>query len=59
MAKKATAFKKLTRKLAGRKGVTNPKGLAAFIGRKSMGKKAFQAKAARGRKAAARRRKKK
>lgn len=43
-------FKKLTRSLAHRKGVTNPKALAAYIGRKSMGKAAFQKKAAAGRK---------
>lgn len=42
-------FKKLTKKL-GRKGVRNPKALAAYIGRKKYGKAKFQKMAARGRK---------
>lgn len=54
--KKRTAFSKLSSKLK-RKGVKNPNALAASIGRKKLGKKKFQARAARGRKAAARRRK--
>jgi hypothetical protein len=41
-------FDKLKGKLAGEKGVTNPGGLAAAIGRKKYGKKAFQSHAARG-----------
>jgi hypothetical protein len=45
---KRVGFKKLTRQLAA-KGVRNPKGLAASIGRKKLGKKKFQAKAAAGR----------
>lgn len=43
-----TKYKKLTRKLA-RKGVRDPKALAAWIGRKKLGKTKFQAKAAAGR----------
>ena len=59
MAKKQTRFAKLTRKLARKRGktrtgksrkVTNPKALAAWIGRKKYGKKRFQAMAVRGRK---------
>jgi hypothetical protein len=42
-------FKKLASDLA-KKGVKNPKALAAWIGRKKYGKKKFQAMAARGRK---------
>lgn len=49
-------FKSLSRKLA-RKGVRDPNALAASIGRKSLGKARFQKLAARGRKRAARRRK--
>lgn len=45
----ATKFDKLAAKLAAR-GVRDPKALAAFIGRKKLGKAAFQAKAAAGRK---------
>lgn len=55
--RKQTAFSKLSSKLK-RKGVRNPNALAASIGRKKLGKKAFQARAAKGRRAAARRRKK-
>jgi hypothetical protein len=43
-----TDFDKLVRKLR-KKGVRNPKALAAWIGRRKLGKKAFQAKAAAGR----------
>ncbi len=43
-------FKKLEHKLAHKKGIYDPKGLAAAIGRKAMGKAAFQKKAAAGRK---------
>ena len=56
MARKRTNFSKLAAKLK-RKGVRNPKGLAASIGRKKLGKAKFQKRAAAGRKAAARRRK--
>ena len=35
-------FKKLTNELSTKKGVTDPAGLAAFIGRKKFGKKKFQ-----------------
>jgi hypothetical protein len=45
----ATKFDKLAAKLAAR-GATDPKALAAWIGRKKLGKAAFQAKAAAGRK---------
>jgi hypothetical protein len=34
-------FKALKKKLGKRKGVTNPGGLAAYIGRKKYGKKKF------------------
>ncbi len=40
-------FKALTKKLAS-KGATNPKALAAFIGRKKYGKSRFQKLAAKG-----------
>ena len=46
-------FRQLTRKLA-RKGVRNPKALAAYIGRKKYGKKRFQQLAAAGRRRKAR-----
>jgi hypothetical protein len=55
---KRIGFKKLTRKLAA-KGVRNPKALAASIGRKKLGKKEFQRRAAAGRRKAARKRKRK
>lgn len=45
-------FKKLTRKLASRRGkgkVRNPKALAAWIGRKKYGKKGMARKSAAGR----------
>jgi hypothetical protein len=45
----ATKFDKLAAKLAAR-GAADPKALAAWIGRKKLGKAAFQAKAAAGRK---------
>lgn len=48
-------FKKLTAKLAA-KGARNPKGLAAYIGRKKYGKKGMTAKAVAGRKMKRRRR---
>tara|TARA_R100000773_G_C4165411_1_gene81400 strand:- start:31 stop:198 length:168 start_codon:yes stop_codon:yes gene_type:complete len=41
-------FKQLTAKLR-KKGVKNPKALAAYIGRKKYGKKKFQQLAAKGR----------
>lgn len=43
-------FKALTKKLAGRKGVTNPGALAAYIGRKKFGAKKFAQLSAKGRK---------
>ena len=49
-------FRKLSRKLA-RKGVKDPDALAATIGRRVMGKKRFQARAAAGKHRAAKRRK--
>lgn len=42
-------FKKLKSQLA-KKGAYNPSALAAYIGRKSLGKKKFQALAAKGKK---------
>jgi hypothetical protein len=42
-------FKALTKKLAS-KGATNPKGLAAYIGRKKYGKAKFQKLATMGKK---------
>lgn len=47
-----SAFDELAEKLARRKGVTDPKALAAVIGRKKLGAKAFNAKAAAGRRKA-------
>lgn len=47
--KSGSKFKALTKKLA-KKGAKNPKALSAWIGRKKMGKAAFQKKAAAGRK---------
>ena len=44
-----TAFDRLAAKLDKRKGVYDPKGLAAYIGRRKLGKAKFQAKAAAGR----------
>lgn len=43
-------FKKLKGQLAKKKGITNPGGLAASIGRKKYGKKSFQKAASQGRK---------
>lgn len=51
-------FRKLKGKLAKRKGVRNPGGLAASIGRKKYGKKRMAKMSAQGRKRAAKRRKK-
>ena len=48
MARRQTRFSKLSGKLK-RKGVRNPKALAAWIGRKKYGKAKFQRMAARGR----------
>lgn len=44
----ATKYEKLTRKLAA-KGASDPKALAAWIGRKKLGKAEFQRRAAAGR----------
>ena len=41
-------FAQLTKKLAGRKGVKNPRALAAFIGRKKYGAKRMAMMAAKG-----------
>lgn len=54
--RRRTNFQKLESRLARKPGIKNPGALAASIGRKKLGKKKFQAKAARGRRAAARRR---
>jgi hypothetical protein len=43
-----TKYERLTRKLAA-KGAANPKALAAWIGRKKLGKAEFQRRAAAGR----------
>jgi len=43
-------FAALEASLKGRKGVYNPAGLAAYIGRKKLGKKRFQKLSAAGRK---------
>lgn len=51
-----TRFHKLELTLAKREGVTDPKALAASIGRKKLGKSRFQALAAAGRRKAARKR---
>lgn len=51
LSEKETKFDKLVKKLAA-KGADDPKALAAYIGRKKLGKEAFQAKAAAGRKKA-------
>ncbi len=45
-------FDALKKKLAGRKGVSDPAGLAAYLGRKKMGSAKFQKMAAEGRKKA-------
>ncbi len=44
-------FAALKSKLSGRKGVYNPAGLAAFIGRKKYGSKKFAGLSSKGRKA--------
>ena len=43
-------FAQVEHAVAGKKGVYNPAGLAAYIGRKSLGKKKFQQLAAKARK---------
>ena len=43
-------FEELAHRLDNRKGVTDPKALAAYIGRKKLGKKKFQQLAEQGRK---------
>lgn len=52
--RKQTKYQKLTKSLAA-SGADDPKALAAWIGRKKLGKKKFQAKAAAGRRAALKR----
>ncbi len=47
-------FKQVEHAVAGKKGVYNPAGLAAYIGRKSLGKNKFQSLAAKGKKRAQR-----
>lgn len=42
-------FQQLEHKLEGRKGVSNPKGLAAYIGRKKYGAKKMASMATKGR----------
>lgn len=42
-------FNRLARKLSHRKGVTNPRALAAYIGRKKYGKTGMAKRAAKGR----------
>lgn len=49
MAEKYVGFDKLSKQL-GEKGAKNPKALAAWIGRKKYGKKAFQEAASKGKK---------
>lgn len=51
-----SAFNRLAGKLGKRKGVKNPRALAAYIGRKKYGKKGMARKAAAGRRRAKRRR---
>ena len=51
MTKKMTKYAKLTRAL-GREGADNPRALAAWIGRRKLGKAEFQRRAAAGRRAA-------
>ena len=48
-----SAFKKLENKLSGKKGVYNPAGLTAYIGRLKYGKEGMAKKSAAGRKKAA------
>jgi hypothetical protein len=45
-------FAALEKQLSGRKGVSNPAGLAAYIGRRKMGAKNFQKAAIAGKKMA-------
>ena len=52
MIQQESAFSKLEKKLSHQKGVTNPAGLAAKIGRDKYGKKGMEKKAAAGRKKA-------
>jgi hypothetical protein len=55
MAASGSRFKKLRRKLAARRGkrhVSDPGALAAYIGRKKLGAARFQKLAAKGRRAA-------
>lgn len=52
MSKVVSKFDKLSAKLA-KQGASNPKALAAWLGRKKLGKAKFQAKAAAGKKKAA------
>ena len=47
-----TKFARLSAKLSKRKGIRDPDAVAASIGRKKYGKRAFQAKAAAGRRRA-------
>lgn len=49
-----TRFQRLTRRLAARPGVRDPKALAASIGRRKYGRKGMARKAAAGRRRAAR-----
>lgn len=49
MARAASKFAKMTRKLAARKGVRNPKALAAHIGNRKYSKAGMAKKAAAGR----------
>jgi hypothetical protein len=49
MARKTSRFARLERSLARRKGVRNPRALAAWIGRRKYGAKGMAAKAAAGR----------
>lgn len=51
------AFKRMTKMLSGRKGVSNPKALAAYIGRKKYGAEGMAEKSAEGRHEAAEKRK--
>lgn len=49
MARQRSRFARLERKLARRKGVRNPRALAAWIGRRKYGKAGMARKAAAGR----------
>jgi hypothetical protein len=59
VARKGSKFAKMTRKLSRRKGVRNPSGLAAHIGRRKYGKKGMAKKAAAGRRRSSRSKSKK